>query len=262
MKKFYFATVFICANLLVFGQAETNNLPADRPGQTMNASTLNAGLWQIQTGIEQGDFTKTSNYQGYATWGLPFDLRFGITNKLEIMASIKPTFAAQEGYYGGIEYSLMDYAGFLRYNIFDGEPYGSFAILGGYKYRSYEGGIANAKIGIAKILYRLPIGKRLQIATNLGYSYHNETGYDYTTASSSYFDYTANLAYSINPKFGLFAETYGRQGNFSESWFNGGLFWLPNPNLQLDLVYATGGSSAYQSYYTTLGLCYRFGRER
>lgn len=260
--KVVFVILLTCSALFAKGQFQEDVLPADRPGKTFNATTLHAGQWLMQINLEQGDYTKKSNYQGYANWAFPFDLRYGITDKIEIMASIKPNFAAQDGYYGGIEYSLMDYAGSLRYNIFKAKNYGSFSLGAGYRYISYEGGIANAKVGIAKLLYSLPLGQRLVLGTNLGYSHFNETGYDNSTNARGSFDYTAILMFNITQKFGLSLETYGSKSNISNLFFDGGFYWLPNNNVQVNMFFATGGNSNYQSYYGSIGICYRFGQER
>lgn len=260
--KYSLFILLIVFNLPVAGQEVQSNLPSDRPGNTMNASTLQAGLWQLQTGVHFGGFINRDNGKAFENWGMPLDLRYGITNKLEIMVNGSGSFASTEGTGAGIEYSLLSYAGYLRFNLFDETPFGSMGLLGGYQHRSYEGGIAAANNFIGKLLYRLPLGEKFQFATNLGYTYTTLDRTDYTEEEGGRFDFTASFAYMLGQKFGLYVETFGSEGSENSLWIDGGIFWLPSPNLQWDLIFGNGGTDSFDQYYTTIGLCYRFGEPR
>ena len=72
-------------------------LPTDRPGQTYNAVTLQAGVWQLQTAGEVGGFLNNDRGLSYDVFAIPIDLRYGITDKLEIMFSPKFSFGSTQG---------------------------------------------------------------------------------------------------------------------------------------------------------------------
>ena len=257
-----FLVLFGLALSLRAQQDYNGTLPTDRPGNTYNATTLQAGVWQLQTGVEWGSLYEIGYGQGYDVLTIPTDIRYGITDRFEVMFSPKFNFATVAGTGGGIEYSLSAYSLLGRFNFFDGEAYGSMAVLGGYQYTTYEGGIANGNSGILKILYKVPLGDRFQIASNLGYSLHNVMRTDNTSETNGQVDYTLNASFSFNPQFGIYVETFGSFADNSITWFDAGLFWLPNSNLQVDLFYATGNGDAVLDYYTALGLSYRFGTPR
>jgi hypothetical protein len=268
--RYLFFSLCIVASLQALGQVENSRrkgtLPTDRPGQTYNATTLQAGVWQLQTAGEVGGFIDSDRGLSYDVFALPIDIRYGITDKLEIMFSTKFNFASTQGTGAGIEYSLTDLQGTLRYSLFDDTPQGSFAFFAGYRHSIYEGGIASGNQGIFKILYAISLGEHLGFSTNLGYTYSQQTGTDGVETTANTFDYTANLAFNIIPEFGIFAEAYGSAGlddaSGSSSWFDAGIFWLLNSDLQLDLFVASGNGDATQNYFTALGLSYRFGEPR
>ena len=257
MKKIL-ALLFSTFTLASFSQS----LPADRPGQTMNATTVQAGVWQIQTGADVGGYINNKNGKSFDSWGFPVDIRYGIFDKLEVMINGTASFAATQGTGSGIEYGLLSYAGYLRYNLFDETNFGSMALFGGYQHQSYEGGIAAANNFIAKLLYKLPLGEKLQFATNLGYVNSSTDKLDNSNETGNSFEYTAAFSYNINTEFGLFLETYGSQGNGSSAWIDGGVYWLPNPAVQWDFVLGNGGSGDFSQYFATIGVCFHLGEPR
>lgn len=263
MKAFFLVVVFLQLVFLANAQnALSGTVPSDRPGATYNATTLQAGVWQVQSGIEWGSLYQTGYGRGYDVFSFPVDLRYGITNRFEIMVSPKFNFASVAGAEAGIGYALSAYSIMGRYSIFDGEALGSFALLGGYTYVSYEGGIANDHTTVLKMLYKIPLGNRFQLASNLGYSMNSVTGTDAITRQIGRFEYTLNISFNMTPKFGIYAESFGSLAKNSFIWFDSGIFWLPNPNLQVDLFYASGTGDDLLDYFTALGISYRFGTPR
>lgn len=257
MKRI-FTLLFTAFSVFVSAQ----NVPADRPGKTMNATTAQAGLWILQTGTDFGTLVNTQNGFSFDSWSFPLDVRYGITDKLEVMVSGSASFAARQDADAGIEYGVLSYAGYLRYNLFDGTNFGSFAFFGGYQHLSYEGGIAAADNIIAKVLYRLPVGDKFQFATNLGYTQTTVNRLDYSVEEGGSFEYTAAFSYLLKPTFGLFLETYGSQGAQTSSWVDGGVFWLPNPDVQWDVILGSGGISKFNQYYVSIGVCFQLGTPR
>ena len=251
--------LFFCAlSAVVVAQ----NIPADRPGQTQNATTAQAGSWIIQTAGEFGGFVNTDNGKGFESWGFPLDVRYGITNRFEVMASGKALFASTQGTGAGIEYSLLSYALNFRFNLFDETDFGSMALLAGYEHNSYEGGIASANNFIAKVLYKLALGEKLQLATNLGFTQASLKELDHSEEDGGRFTYTAAFSYNVSDKFGLFLETYGSQGSVQSAWIDGGIYFLPNPNVQWDFVLGNGGLGDFSQYFATIGVCFQIGEPR
>lgn len=267
MKKYIPLLIgFSCLSLAVVAQKQLiGDLPTDRPGNTYNATTLQAGVWQLQSGTEWGGFYSTALFNDDVVLTLPTDLRWGITDRFEIMLSPKFNFTSVTGTEAGMAYTLSAYSLFGRFYLFNGTDYGSMAVLGGYQYLEYAGSMANEQSAIIKLLYKIPLGNRFQIASNLGYSLNAISNSTKTKTHFGQIDYTLNLAYSITPAFGIYAETFGSQSLNSTTnvfWFDGGLYWLPNENLQVDLFYATGSGNSALDYYAALGISYRFGTPR
>lgn len=70
--------------------------------------------------------------------------------------------------------------------------------------------------------------------------------------------YVVNMAYSLSPKWGTFIESYG---NFNSQKFyiywDTGLAYLLNNNLQLDLYGGLAKNHGQTSYFTSIGLSWR-----
>lgn len=257
MKKLL-ASLFVAISLAAVAQS----VPADRPGQTMSATTAQKCTWVIQVGPNFGGFVDKKNGKAFDSWGFPLDVRYGITDKFEIMVAGSANFASTQGTGAGIEYNLLSYAAFGRFNLFDETTFGSLAFLAGYERLSYEGGIAGADNFVAKALYKLPLGEKFTLASNLGYIQTNVNKLDYTEEDGGSFIYTVALSFMLQDNFGLFLETYGSQGSRQSAWIDAGIFWLPRTSVQWDVNFGNGGIDSFSNYYATIGVCFQLGKSR
>ncbi len=229
-------------------------LASDRPGQTFNALTLSKGVWQIQAGVSWGRLLNNPKGLDYNVLSMPIDLRYGITEKLEVSFSPAPVFANNVGTESGIEYNLSQFSAAVRYQLFADKPFGHLSVHGAYQLVNYERGEETGSNGSLKLLYALPLGDLFTFSTNLGYSV--------SSYSSNEFTYTANAVFNIMPRFGMFVEAFGNvqvdAAAANGSGFDAGVFYLVNSNFQLDAAYALTENDALQDYYTSVGLTYRF----
>jgi len=232
--------------------------PMDRPSQTYNAKTAAKNTWILQMGINWGSLIKTKQSQDYDVFSFPINLRYGITDKLEVMLSPAPVFGSTVGGGGGIEYNLSSWDLALRYSLFKNKAAGSMSLLGSYTYLNYEDGIINQDQINLKLLYSLPVGRYLTLGTNLGYSAIANNPDEFT--------YTLIAAIALSKKFGFYVEGYGNvsidapAGEAGSNWFDAGVYYLTSPTFQLDAGYAQGGTDNYNDFYTYVGFSYLFGK--
>jgi hypothetical protein len=97
------------------------------------------------------------------------------------------------------------------------------------------------------------ITSKIGFTTNFGFNW------DGNSASPTAF-YILNLGYSINDKWGIFIENYGTESNNKiNSKFDGGVAFLANNNLQLDLF---GGydqaDNNFNDWFVSVGFSWRF----
>ena len=71
------------------------------------------------------------------------------------------------------------------------------------------------------------------------------------------FSYVVNLSYGVTDTFGVFAETYGGLNDFS-SFFDGGVFYLLNKDLQLDLSAGWQSQDGISDWFVDGGVSWRF----
>jgi len=233
-----------------------SNLPTDRPGQSYNAQTLFKNQWQLQAGVNWGKFYNFNRGKDFDITSLPVDIRYGITNKLEIMLSPSFGFATVPGG-GGIEYTLSSYGASLRYSIFENKPFGNLGAMANYEYSTYESGLETLNTYRIRLMYSVPLGQIITFTTNVGLA----------TVSSGpdYIPYTVNFSFAVSPKFGFYAEAYGDlvlselDGVENPFFFDLGLYFLKSASFQFDAGYNRGGTSEYTDDYAFVGISYRFG---
>lgn len=189
----------------------------------------------------------------YNALGYPIDLRYGVTDKFELMASPSFNFASSPVDGGGIEYTLSTYALTGRYSLFRNKPFGSAALMATYQFETYARGTETSNNGVFKFLYTIPFAQNFSFNTNLGAtisSYHSTT-----------FDFTLNLAGPVTEKVGFFLELFGNidteleTGEVHPISIDLGLSYLSSNRFQVDggFTQAIQGS---QTYYGFLGISY------
>lgn len=270
--KFYLTiiiTVIFSATLMAqtedtdssFSDAKSNlymleDLASDRPGASLSPMALQKGMWQMQFGFKGGQSYSENSRKDFNTGGMELDLRTGIAKNLDLMLSVAPDFASNVGAASGIEYAALSAGAALRYTVVRNSDAGSLAVFARYNHVNYEG-IEWGSATSIKAVYAVPIGDILSFTTNLGYSFYS--------FDADGFDYTFNLGITILPRLGAFLETYGsipsasNDGAVSRNWVDGGLYFQVNENFQLDAFYAQGTFNDFRSFFTAIGLTYRFG---
>ena len=69
--------------------------------------------------------------------------------------------------------------------------------------------------------------------------------------------YVVNLSYSISDKLGIFGESYGNLGNNSSTNFDGGISYLLNKDIQVDLSGGIQETKADSDYFIDFGFSWR-----
>lgn len=181
-------------------------------------------------------------------------VRCGLTEHFEISSLVE--YKSEHDVYGySYGFSAVDVG--MRYNIYMGEgliPDIGFQIrwripkVGG----SYE---VNHWAPRFLVVTGQKISDAITLITNLGVSWNGENGIPQA-------NYTANLSYVITDRVGIFIESFGSvfQANL-DTWVDGGLAFLINKDLQLDISTGFGNNDAKRDYFVSTGVSWRTKRK-
>lgn len=234
---------------------------SDRPAFTMNANTLYKNTWLIQAGSGWGRLIDYGSVDEFNTYALPIDVRYGITPRLEAMATADMHFA------GGINaeeersYGLQGYGVGARYNIFNhglhdapkGKNFGSLAVFAMYQQQVVQPSNASTGVVLTRILYRIDLTDYLTISSNIGFNFTD----DAWVIGNALF-YTINVSTPISKQFSAFVENFGSGNNISG--VNLGFAWWAAPNIQLDFFAGRGELANFGQLYLAGGFSYRIGK--
>lgn len=231
-----------------FGQLN-ETIRTGRPGQAIGPFSVGKNVFQTQTGFDMGGFNQTnpnfsSNYINPNTV-----LRFGLSERIEINGALsyrsdKSKIGANTNKTSGLNaYSIGSRINMI--NDYNGTSLGFqgtlFLPVGFGDYENKTTSYKLMAIGSQKLSEKFALG------LNLGYIFNLEIG-----------DYVINISYSINDKWGTFAELYGvfDNANIDFKW-DTGLAYLVSNNLQLDIYGGINTIDNGSEYFTSLGVSWR-----
>lgn len=227
-----------------------------RPGQSIGATCVGKGIFQMQGGIDHFGFENSE--QGTKGNGVlsNIGLRFGLTDYFEIAGFTE--YRSEQVETNGspsLRYGISNLTVAMRYQISEGK---GLAPSVGFQFR-LRLPVANQYYRIDNVAPSFVFVTSQQwhgftLITNLGGSWNG-------TSATPSGNYTINLSYALTPRFGLFIENYGAvtAGNF-ETRFDGGVAWLITNNLQLDLLAGFGSNQGLNDYFVSTGFSWRTSR--
>lgn len=222
-------------------------IASDRPGIGSGSFVLKPGTLQMEAG---GGYGNSDGVDRYSLGQLLF--RFGVLNRLELQAQLNSLLFDQEG--DESRRGLQDLGLGAKLRLIPSGPGGSsFSFLAGVSIPTGAGfSSAGEVVPNLVLLGDVPVTRRLGFSANLGFG-----GWLASTEDLVTLTLTPSLALPTSKPLGVFL---GYAGLISESrkqhFVEGGLTWLPNPDLQLD---ANGGVDAGSGdYFFGIGVATRW----
>ncbi|WP_088324782.1 hypothetical protein [Polaribacter tangerinus] len=224
MKKFTLLAFLLCTTITTAQFTEV--LTSDRPGMALSPNTVGKYVFQTQTGIDFQDGFSISNPNSY--------IRFGLSEKLEVNTSFS--------FYGSEFISdlvSINIGARYRFNS-QNSSYSSSIQVTQFFY--------NEQANTSQLTYIFGgnFTDKLSYTTNLGISIA-----EFSTIENTHF--VANIGYVINPKLGVFVESFGSiwDQNFTVN-FDAGAYYLLSNNLQFDI--SMGDNNGF---FTSAGVSWR-----
>jgi len=211
------------------------DLNTDRPGQALNSKTCGMLAFQIQTGLnfEKNVVGIDNSRSGYF---VPTNLRFGLTNKIELNTS----------FYYKSEKSItiagpVNSKGFpspeigMRYAFMSGERWKpSMALQSNMRFASKKGTYTQSKLGSSFFLATSNEFHKISLNTNLGIIFSGDG------LLKPNYSYVLNLGFALSDKWGAFIEGFGLFNSLQNTTNKGlkgdaGFSFRPIKYLQFDL---------------------------
>jgi len=246
----------------------SKSIVSGRPGQAIAPVCVGKNVFQIETGF---DFTGTSSPSGvymapeqeflnqsqsYLNATL---LRFGLGERVEMHSgwefrnddySLVDTLgAAQNSSVGGISFSSVGW----RFTILEGEGLKPSVA---YQF-SMKLNILTEVYKLSQVAPNMNVAASSNITDNLTITITWWMNWDGENPRQTAF-YIFNVGYSLGDKFGIFVENYGSFGTeLLDIKYDGGIAFLINNDLQLDLLGGYGSYKGTTSWFASLGISWR-----
>lgn len=230
---------------LAFAQEETA-INAQRPGFSASPISLAPGLWQIEGGYQ---YTGGLSGVDADNQTLPLALlRYGLADRVELQ-------------FGWAGYSRVDAGS----QDVDGANDASIAV-------NWQLTAADSAVPLSIIaLLSLPVGDEEfssdEVDPAVGLAWSHSAGLDwFGTLSVSFYDDDSSVGNAfgvslpVNERTSGYVEYYGNYGSDSgtEHYINGGIAYLPELNMQLDVNGGFGLNDNAADFFVGFGIAYRF----
>ena len=224
-----------------------------RPGKSIGPFVLGHDWVQIQSGLEhkrlEGERVGENNLLGTV-------IRFGLDESWEINGRLNYTDTTQRlPTYNPRNSRVNAFNLGFRYNIVN-NPQKTIKGLGfqtHFKVANDKGEFDSPSLlPIFTLASLIQIHPEIRLISNIG------TTFEETEPSPFYFA-TLNFAHNLNDKWGSFLEIFAnRTGSINRAYLDGGVFFLLNPDLQLDAAFGWGNNQSQTEYFVDIGVSWRF----
>ena len=249
------------------GSGKPPELVSDRPDQTESSSVVPPGYVQVETGWtltrDSGEDVRTSTHEIPGTL-----VRIGVINLMELRL----------GWSGGVWEDTRQ-AG-RQMNL---AGHGDAEVSSKFYLREEEGWVPETALLLG---FSLPVGQeelssgrvdpalrltfshsfsdRVSFSYNVGASWESELEENADRDTHSFFNYTAVVGIGLTDRAAAFIEVFGdiplNAADGPRNSFDGGLTYLPKPNLQFDVVAGRGLSEDADDWFVGLGVTVRLPR--
>ena len=256
--------LFLTLSLSCFCYGQDDNIQSDRPGQTFSAATVGQGVLQLQSGLlinrQNSNFDILGfDFLSFNSLVHSFNLRYGLSDRFEISSRIGSGRIANrlDGELLGSDRSVFGWSPGIRYEIIQSNGQGpALGVLGEVNIidlvnESFPG-IPNSVQPLILFLYSQSLSELFTISGNLGSTWIS----DFEEAIGIY---TVNLSAGLSNKVSTYVELFGNFGGFGffTIAFDGGVAYLVNSNLQLDLSLGFGQNNGLNQFLADFGVSWR-----
>lgn len=249
LKVAVFLTAFLYVEASFSQSAET--IRSGRPGQTIGPHSVDRGYLQVQTGAVLLKSEPNSS-PDLDTQDINTVIRYGFSESLEFSTLM----VYQRDQLSG----AGDRTGLSRFDLgfrlnFIPEPKGLVPALGfqtRFRLDAVSSEFRSGDITPEMILVTQHVlTEQISWIHNFGLNYGRED------REHIYF-WASNLSFSLSKKLGAFFEVYGNKANGRSNYFyNGGLYYLLNNDLQLDVLAGSDLNSGVQEQFVSAGVSWR-----
>ena len=259
---------FLTTSISVAQTSKT--IVSGRPGQAIAPVCVGKNVFQVETGF---DISGTSSFPSeiyFAKPGLYTNrsqtylnatlLRFGLGEKVEMHSGWE---------FRNDDYSLVDSLGVTQNSSVSGISFSSV----GWRHTIMEGdglipslayqfsmklNILTEEYKLNQIAPNINVAASSDITDNLTITINMGADWDGENPRQTAF-YIFNVGYSLGDKFGIFVENYGSfdKKELLDMKYDGGMAFLINNDLQLDLLGGYGTYSGTTSWFASLGISWR-----
>ena len=255
MKNLFYTILLFLVSITSFSQ-HRETIQTDRPGQAIGSLTVGKGAFQIQSGIDNSFGSST----GFESQTFLFDnvFRYGLSNQFEISALIDYQSDQYKLTFMGLtsESSLSGISNFhlgFRYNVKE-ESEGIIPALGFQTRVKFPGVSEDYEMDHAGTEMVMVTGHSLPSNFSLTTNWIMAT--DGFWAAPDY-RYIFNLGFSLTDKIGAFVETYGFLNGNQNIYFDTGIGYLANENLQFDISAGGGKNNDFSEFFISVGVSWR-----
>lgn len=226
-----------------------------RPGQAVGPFTTGKDVFQIQTGLNYGDFEDDDNSETGNNATYTASLRYGLLENFEIRSafSLRSDEVIQVGdqtdNFGGLSFWNVG----IRYNIIDGGGYKpSFGFQTDVRLTWVDEAYQSEEIAPRMMLIH---GQRLSetfvLTTNWAIAWNGNDNQPKGT-------YVVNISFPIAGKWSSFIENYGEVvGDDFDTRWDTGLAYLVNNDFQLDVSGGFGKNEGLTDWFIDGGISWR-----
>jgi hypothetical protein len=257
----------LCAPAFLSSQARASVLTTseelipistDRPGFLFAPTVLTEGRFQVEAGLPTYTLFDEGGVEA-TTWSLPVALRYGLTQTLELRASV-PTWNDVSVESGG---STFDDDGFgdvevgakLALSQASDTP---LAVMASFRLPTGDDGFSSESLGASGfLLHGRSIGNDFTLNSMAGVTYTPVDGSDDLTFATI----GALLAHPIAEKWSGYVEAValpGIQNVAGQAYAGAGLIWNPRYDLQFDLSADFGLEEDSSDVIAAFGISYAF----
>jgi len=245
-------------------QAQTSSdaINPDRPGIADGSAVIGRGWFQLEAGLQQD--RRSDGGVKERTTSIPSLFRIGVTNRFELRVESN-TFTHSSVTAGSLSASSSDFAPIsigakLQFQDSDGPSQPSLGVIGRLFPASGTSGVKTTKAtGDLRFAADWDVTPMLSVNPNVGVGrYEGDNGETFTTALFALTLSTFNAAKTINPFVDISIQTVEGPGAGSAIIVDGGVAYVPTPNVQIDLSGGKGvrGDSPAQ-WFVAVGLSVR-----
>jgi len=230
----------------------SESIRSDRPGQAFSPFTVGRGIFQLQSGLiyQRQASTITSKFLTFENF-----FRYGLTERWEVSATVNysnrwiVSDTTEETSNGISNWGFTSRINLVNLN---GGATG-FGILGGVNFtnRVSERFETEKVIPILAFLFSHSFSF-MGISANAG------PIWDGSSSDPASGLYALNLSFSLPANLGLFIENFGlfRRNEF-DTFFDGGISFLPRKNLQIDVFAGFGENENISDVFVATGVSWR-----